>query len=142
MKINKPSKPSTSTAKSTARSSNTPGGGIGSKAVVRGGVRNGQMPFGVNPGAVAQLGASQGNHVTEGPSRLSYRGERWPDKTPIGVRLGNEVAAATKCGPGGSREVFKSGSQKGMPVTPQPPSGGRGILSDFGPDSAQVRNRK
>jgi hypothetical protein len=136
MKISKPTRPTPTANRSTVRSSNTPAGGIGSRNVKPGGVRNGQMPFGVSPRAVSQIGSSLGNHVTDGSSKLPYRGERWLDKTPIGVPLGNELAAKVKPGPGGSREVFKSGSQQGMPTTPQPvKSSGGDILREFGPDS-------
>jgi hypothetical protein len=128
------------------QNSSRPGGGINSRVVVERPQRLGTPARGISPGAISQLGEAIGNHVTDGNSRLPYRGEKYlVGKTPAGgaVKLGNEIAGNVgKGGPGAGREVFKTGSQQGMPTTPQPPSGGRGILSDFGPDSAQVRNRK
>ena len=65
--------------------------------------------------------------------------ERVKGPRGISVRMGNEVAVATKCGPGGSRNVYGSGSQAGM--TTREISKGTDILSQFGPDSAGVKGR-
>ena len=65
----------------------------------------------INPAAVAQLGGVYGSHITE-RRETEYRGEKWLEgKRPVEQEMGNTIAAATKCGVGGSREVFKSGSQ-------------------------------
>jgi hypothetical protein len=47
--------------------------------------------------------------------------------------LGNKLAAKTVCGPGGSRDVHKSGSQgqQGAPAPGNPPAQGRGF-TDLG----------
>jgi hypothetical protein len=89
------------------------GGGINSKVVVPVKQNLGQPRKGVTPGAVGQLGQAQGDHITNAPGgSTNYRGEPWPDgRTGISVPLGNQVAERTVCGPGGSREVMKSGQQ-------------------------------
>ena len=87
------------------------GGGITSKNLVHKPVRTGAKREHVHPGGAAQLGQRQGNHFTDG-SRSDYRGlELFGPTTPISVELGNSVAARTVCGPGGSREVMRTGSQ-------------------------------
>jgi hypothetical protein len=104
------------------QNSSRPGGGIGSRVNVEKPVRTGTAARGIAPGAVAQLGASQGNHIADGSSRLPYHGEKYlVGKTPAGGAqpLGNAVAAATKCGPGGSRSMRVAGSQGTQgPVNP------------------------
>jgi hypothetical protein len=53
----------------------------------------------------------QGSHVTDGGD-TGYRGIGLiGPKQPISQPLGNEIAARTQCGPGGSREVMRTGSQ-------------------------------
>jgi hypothetical protein len=94
--------------------SSRPGGGINSRVNVSVPVRTGQKAEGISPRGVSQIGASIGNHSTDQGSNLSYKGEKWFDgKVPAGgaVKLGNEVAQATVCGVGGSRQVSKAGSQ-------------------------------
>jgi len=88
-----------------------PSGGIKSRNVVHKPVRTGAERKHVHPGGVAQLGQKQGNHSTDG-NVLANRGQPLfgPNK-PISVPLGNEVSARTVCGPGGSRELMKTGSQ-------------------------------
>jgi hypothetical protein len=55
------------------------------------------------------------------------------------VPSGNDVAASTVCGPGGSRTIYKSGFQA-LTGKPSPgegkigPSAGKDILSEYGPD--------
>jgi hypothetical protein len=100
-------------------------GGIGSRNVNPQGVRNGQMPTGVNPAAVAQFGSAIGNHATESGSNLKYRGEEYRTKTPIGVPLGNQIATNVgKGGCGTGREVMARGTQgqhgNANPGNPQP----------------------
>jgi hypothetical protein len=55
-----------------------------------------------------------GNHITERGDTLHGVRAVGPYKPPnfAPVRQGNEIAAATVCGPGGSREVFKTGTQQ------------------------------
>jgi hypothetical protein len=82
---------------------------------------------------------AMGNKSTEHTRRLNpienLRGAQRPAGSPGGVDLGNKVAARTVCGPGGSREVSKSGSQQQWgPVAGTPKPQGREILREYGPD--------
>jgi hypothetical protein len=116
------------------------GGGLGSKNVVRPNVRTGTAARAQNPRGVSQIGQNLGNHSTDnGGKKLTksvepVRGAAMPG---VGaVKLGNQVAAETVCGPGGSRTVMRSGSQAQTgPVAGSPRPGGGDILSQFGPDS-------
>jgi hypothetical protein len=146
MKV-KPTSKASGTSPNSARSGgNVIAGGRGSKVVRPTGTRDGQKAFGVSPRGVAQIGYSVGNHVTEGQSgqsRLPYKGEQWLDKPPIAMPLGNEIAKNVgKGGPGVGREVFKCGSQGTSGPTRSPNASGPDILSQFGPDSANARNRR
>jgi hypothetical protein len=121
---------------------NQPAGGLGSKVVVEKPVRTGQPASGIYPSWASQV---VGNKVTESASTLAYRGE--PMKMPRGPAgsnqpLGNAVAAATKCGVGGSRTIYSSGSQGGMPVTPRAVGPTRDTMAEFGPDTSNARNRR
>lgn len=88
-----------------------PAGGPNSRVVVNKPVITGKPGRAINPAAVAQLGGVYGSHITE-RRETEYRGEKWLEgKRPVEQEMGNTIAAATKCGVGGSREVFKSGSQ-------------------------------
>jgi hypothetical protein len=61
---------------------------------------------------VAQLGQHTGDHTTNRPGSSGYRGEPLHNNRNFQpVPFGNEVAARTVCGPGGSREVLRSGGQ-------------------------------
>jgi hypothetical protein len=104
------------------------GGGIASNKVVEVKQNLGQSRRGVTPGYVSQLGNKVGDHYTNAPGgSTNYRGEKFHDgRTGISVPLGNEVAARTVCGPGGSREVMRSGSQgmQGSPAPGNPPPSG------------------
>jgi hypothetical protein len=76
------------------------------------GVRTGQRREHIQKAGVAQLGQRQGDHATNKSGSTGYTGVSLiGPKHPISVPLGNEVSAKTQCGPGGSREVMKSGSQ-------------------------------
>jgi hypothetical protein len=120
------------------------GGGLGSRVVVRPGVRNGASAQGVRPGAVSQFGESVGNHAMGVSGKLKGAAEKYATATPAGgnQKLGNEVAASTVCGVGGSRTVMRSGSQTGTPVTPRAIGPTKDTLAEFGPDSASVRHRR
>ena len=96
-----------------SKSGNQKGGGYGSRQHVETKVRTGTGSRGTRPAGVAMFGTMQGSHVTRG-EESSYRGEplhggRSFQPTPFG----NEVAASTKCGVGGSRTIYSSGSQSG-----------------------------
>jgi hypothetical protein len=86
------------------------GGGIHSNKVVAKPVRGGAAREGITAGYSGQIGTALGDHVTDG--RPANRAAE-PMKTaaPYKSAMGNEVAAATVCGPGGSRTVHRSGSQ-------------------------------
>jgi hypothetical protein len=104
--------------------------GIRSKNVVRKPVRTGAARQGPHVAGVAQIGQRVGDHSTEKRSSSGYRGEDLiGPKRPISVKLGNEVAATTTCGVGGSRTIYKSGGQHGLTDRPMPE--GREIFPGF-----------
>jgi hypothetical protein len=85
--------------------------GIRSKNVTHRPVKTGSPRRHYEKAGVAQLGQMQGDHATNKGS-TGYRGASLiGPKHPISEPLGNEVAARTVCGAGGSREVMKTGSQ-------------------------------
>jgi hypothetical protein len=68
-----------------------------------------------------RLGGKVGDHVT-GKGATNYKGETLYNRsapTFDPVRYGNEVAATTQCGVGGSRTIYKTGSQ-GVQGNPNP----------------------
>jgi hypothetical protein len=99
--------------------------GIAGKSVTHKPVRTGVGARGVNKQWVSQIGQSMGNHITEGRDTLRCVRAVGPYKGPNfnPVPQGNAVAAATKCGPGGSREIFKSGGQHGLMTRANNPRG-------------------
>jgi hypothetical protein len=116
------------------------GGGINSNKVVQKPVKVGQRAEAINERGVSQIGSNLGNKATDKPGILKggvepFRGAPRPPGSPGGVELGNSVAARTVCGPGGSREVSKSGAQgQHGPVAGTPKPQGRDILSGYGAD--------
>src|SRR6516225_3648087 len=89
-----------------------PGGGIKSRTVVEKGVRTGAERRHIQKASVAQLGQMQGDHATNKGGSTGYRGVGLiGPKHPISEPLGNEIAARTVCGPGGSRKVYACGTQ-------------------------------
>jgi hypothetical protein len=106
-----------------------PAGGIASKNVTHKPVRTGPGARSVNVRWPASVGGSRGNraqNALDGGGGVVLRGVRpEPYKGPSfnPVPQGNAVAAATVCGPGGSREVFKSGSQRGLADRQNSPKG-------------------
>jgi hypothetical protein len=117
---------------------NKPGGGLGSRVVTNRPVKTGMPARQQRPAGVSQIGSSIGNKSTDSGKMLTRSVEpvRAGPIAGVGsVKLGNEVAASTVCGPGGSRTVYGSGTQSqhgagAGSVKPQ----GRPILSEFGPD--------
>jgi hypothetical protein len=98
-----------------------PAGGIHSNKRVDVPVRTGMPARGRNEGHVGQVG------VALDPRSVESRFKAMPHGGD--VPLGNSVAQATKCGVGGSREIYKSGSQHSLPdVHPLPR--GRNQLGD------------
>jgi hypothetical protein len=116
------------------------GGGQGSKNVVHPNVKTGLGNRAVNVGKTGQLGNMQGSHTTDGKER-KYRGEgplyRGAALRP--AEMGNAVAAKTVCGVGGSRTIYKTGSQDQHGSGGAPKPSGRDILSEFGPESSRGR---
>jgi hypothetical protein len=109
--------------------------GIRSKNVTHKPVRTGAQRERIRVAGIAQLGQMQGNHAMGRADRLPYSGVEAFGGTGFKSELGNTLAAKTKCGPGGSREVMPSGSQcmtgpvnPGQPLTPK-----REIFPGFGP---------
>jgi hypothetical protein len=122
------------------------GGGYGSRQHVEKPVRTGTGSHATTPGYVGQLGEKQGSHVTSHDDS-NYRGEIMHRGGTLPTKFGNEVAANTVCGVGGSRTIYSAGSQSGSgghgsanPGNPQPQQ--RDILSQYGPDyrRPQARN--
>jgi hypothetical protein len=123
------------------------GGGIASNKRVEKPVRTGTPSRGVSPAGVSQIGSSMGNHVTEVGRKMNPRGavtSSYGGKAPVnaGAELGN-ANALRGVGVGGGRTIHGTGSQsRHGPVAGQPKPQGRDILSEFGPDSANVRGRR
>jgi hypothetical protein len=106
-----------------AKGNHRPGGGIKSRTVVHKPVRTGAPRQHVQKASVAQLGQMQGDHVTDRKGSTGYTGVGLiGPKHPISEPLGNEVAAKTVCGPGGSRTIYKTGFQQthGQPAQGNP----------------------
>ena len=130
-------------ARSSGMRRGNAGGGIASNKNVNVGVRKGASATGVRPGAVAQFGSALGDHSTDSPKTLRGAAEKYKTATPISVPLGNEVATNVgKGGAGTGRTIYKTGSQAGMPSTPRAIGPTRDTLAEFGPDSANARNRR
>jgi hypothetical protein len=104
------------------------GGGYGSRPHVETPVKTGTGSKSARPAGVAQIGVSWGRHVTRS-GESNYSGERLHnDRSFQPTKFGNEIAANTQCGPGGSRQVMSSGSQGqhgDVAGSPRPP--GRGF---------------
>jgi hypothetical protein len=114
------------------------GGGYHSRPHVEKPIKTGTGSRSARPAGVAQIGQSQGDHITN-KSDTGYRGEKLHnDRTFQPVPFGNQVALNVKGGgPGTGREVMASGSQgcHGTPAQGNPPAQGKDILGAFGPES-------
>jgi hypothetical protein len=106
--------------------------GIKSKNVVHKPVRTGPGAKAVNVKWPAQVGVSRGNRVQGGAEGgmggvlplSGIRADPYHQGASFNpVPQGNKVAAATVCGPGGSREMLKSGSQHGLTTRANSPRG-------------------
>ena len=115
------------------------GGGIGMNKNVREGVKGGSRTTRpVNVAGLSQLGTSIGSKL-RGPERYTTQNSAktfFESAKQAATPMGNTVAAQTVCGVGGSRTVYRTGTQQmhGAPVqgsTPAP----RDILSEFGGES-------
>jgi hypothetical protein len=110
--------------------------------VVRKPVRTGAARQAAHVPGVAQQGQHVGSHATN-KGDTGYKGEPLFKGQGYPSRLGNEVAATTQCGVGGSRTIAKTGSQgthgsvNSGQSTPR-----RDILGEYGPDSRAVADNK
>jgi len=137
-------------AKSSSRQGSG-GGGIGTRQHVKVGIKSGgPSTKKISPSAVADLGISKGDHVT---NRGTVKRPANPlvTGTMKQVPSGNAVAlnaAGSKAKPGAGRVVHSSGSQsqygsarQGEGSLPNVPSGtgtaGQDLLSQFGPESSR-----
>ena len=120
------------------KSGHRPGGGIASNKRVDVGVRTGSGSHSVRPAGTNRFGYSVGDHTTEGPPKgTGYRGEKLhnPERNFQPTTFGNEIAARTVCGPGGSREVQRTGSQgQHGGVAGQRPQQSQDTLAQYGPE--------
>jgi hypothetical protein len=117
------------------------GGGPNSRVVKQVGSRTGAAARGINPGHVAQHGLALGNKVMNDPKRLNPVEPKFT-QSPASVKLGNEVAKNVGGGgPGTGRTVHACGSQQ-SPGPARPMAKGTDILSQFGPESPGVRDRR
>jgi hypothetical protein len=115
------------------------GGGISSNKLVRVGVRTGPANTNkISPRGVSQLGYATGS-MMKGPGSFSSKNSALPINAGVASQVpsGNAVAASTVCGVGGSRTVYKTGTQMlhGKVAGPAPIQG-REILGAFGPETS------
>jgi hypothetical protein len=124
------------------------GGGARSRNVKQVGMNFGKPAMKYNPKGVSQIGSSIGDHATEHGRMLrggveKVRAGAYPAGTVGSVPLGNQLAKNVGAGgPGTGREVFRCGTQGPCGPTRSPNATGRDTLAEYGPESAQVRNRK
>jgi len=104
------------------RSGTGSGGGLGMNKNVQPKYRTGAPRRGVRPAGAAQFGAAIGSRAM-GVGDTGYRGEKVFGGPALQSKLGNQIAAETTCGVGGSREIFKSGSQRGLTTRANNPRG-------------------
>jgi hypothetical protein len=106
----------------------------------------GQPSQKISPGGVAQFGSAVGDHVAGGLSgggrSTGYRGDQVKMGPLPNRELGNECAVRTVAGPGGSREVSRTGTQgQHGPVEGRVKPEGRDILSQYGAESPTSAER-
>jgi hypothetical protein len=91
----------------------------------------------VNPPGASQLGQHLGNHSDRGTSKGNPASPLYGGAVggKINVKLGNQVSAEYRQGPGGGRTVMAKGTQDchGAPVPGNPPAH-RGLLGEYGPE--------
>jgi hypothetical protein len=97
------------------------------------------------PAGASQLGQQKGDHSTERRKPSPNPLVQLRDGSAAQVDSGNRRAVECKPGPGGGREIFRSGYQSlhGKPVQGEPASAvRRDILREFGRESpASLRRR-
>ena len=88
------------------------GGGLGMNKIVHPPIQTGAGSKSTRPAGVAQLGQSQGNHITN-KGETPYRGERFhnPERNFQPVKHGNELALNVGKDGRGGREHFHCGTQ-------------------------------
>ena len=91
-----------------------PAGGLKSRQVTERNVRVGSGAKSVSRAWTSQIGQSMGNHITERGETMRDVRARGPYNGPgmNPTKYGNEIAATTVCGVGGSRVVHKTGQQR------------------------------
>ena len=105
------------------RSGKGSGGGLGMNKGVQPKYRTGDANKAIRPAGVAQIGVSQGSHVTGKRSELPYRGISMKAGAALPSELGNKIATQAVCGVGGSRTIHKTGSQQGLVTRANSPRG-------------------
>jgi hypothetical protein len=112
------------------------GGGITMNKNVKGNVRAGPASTNkVSPAGVSQLGYATGDKLKgEGSHTGINTAQKVFQGTAPQVRSGNDVAASTVAGPGGSRTVLRSGGQ-GVhgPVIPDNRPPARNVWNEYVP---------
>ena len=86
--------------------------GIASKNVTRPQYRVGAQNRAAQVKGVSQIGSSLGDHITGKKKVLAGVAKPLFGGPAIASKLGNQVAAETTCGVGGSRTIHKVGSQQ------------------------------
>ena len=112
------------------------GGGLSSNKQKKVGVNWGSTRTNVvNPAAVDQLGQAMPDRMREGHHVAGNSAEQlFARGAQAATPLGNQVAAQTKAGPGGSRTVYASGTNKMY----GPPARG---AADWAPDVSATGSR-
>jgi hypothetical protein len=125
---------------SKMRSSGTgSGGGVGSNKITKPSVRYGERTTNkISPGGVGQMGTAIGG-MMKGESRHTSQNAAVAIKegpAKAATKLGNQVAWETEARPGGSRNVYETGTQMryGAPDPGQAPAKNVDILGAFGPE--------
>jgi len=116
-----------------AKAKSVRGGGVTKRVEV--GVRAGKPQTNViSRTAVSHLGNKIGSHITEGGD-VNRKKDRLVERTAAQVRSGNDVAASTVCGVGGSRTIYPRGGQgQHGPANPGSSPSPRDTLAEYGPE--------
>src|SRR5262249_23258015 len=94
-----------------------------SKNVNRPQYRTGAPNRAARPAGAAAIGGAWGNHITGKSQTEDYRGQKVFTGPSLQSKLGNQVAAETRCGVGGRRTIHKTGSQQGLVTRANNPRG-------------------
>ena len=114
------------------------GGGITGNKLVRVGVKGGSRSTQpVSPAGMSQYGTAQGGRIKGTGSFTGINSAKnvFEAKKADATPMGNAIAASTVCGPGGSRTVYRSGTNAVHgPVAGPAPIQGRSIFDQFPPE--------